>query len=368
MSSAKTAKAMIVAFKGAELTADQEAFFKDVNPFGYILFSRTALGNIQNPDQVRKLTDQLRKISGRDDVPILIDQEGGRVQRLREPQWPELPAARIIGDLYAKDHEAGLHAAHLHTQCIAASLRGIGVNTDCAPVLDLITDGTHNAIGDRGYSTNKHHVITLASYVANEFIKGGIIPTIKHIPGYGQVTDVDPHLGLPVVDASAEYLFENDFRVFRDVIGNLPVGGFYGMNAHLVYKAFDPDTVSTFSEKITRGITRGTAIGFDGLLMADAIEMTALGGTMAERCQRFWAAGGDVALHCTGDQDEIAAIAKIAPDMSDDLWDKQRTAEEIRREQQVYFDDNAPELARELLDLLHKHGVTWAINKISPSN
>jgi beta-N-acetylhexosaminidase len=368
MTSSQTAKAVIVAFQGSVLSDEQQAFFREINPFGYIIFSRKDIGNVESPEQLLRLTDQLRAVSGRADVPILIDQEGGRVQRLREPLWPELPAARVIGDLYARDHDAGLQAAHLHTQTIAASLRGIGVNTVCSPVLDLVTDSTHNAIGDRGYSIDRSQVVTLASYVALEFLKGGIIPTMKHIPGYGQVTDIDPHLGLPVVHASAEYLQDNDFRVFRDVIGNLPHGGFYGMNAHVIYKAFDLETVSTFSKLITTGITRGPSVGFDGLLMADAIEMNALCGTMPERCQKFWQAGGDIALHCTGKQDEIDAIAKIAPDVTNAVWDKQKQAEETRRSMQVYFDNDAHQWARQLHELLLKHDVTWAINKISPSN
>ena len=365
--SAATAKAMIVAFAGSVLSDDQIAFFKEINPFGYALFLRKDLGNIQNPEQVKRLTDQLREISGRENVLIALDQEGGRVQRLREPHWPELPAARVLGDLYAKNAEAGLEATRLHTRCIAACLRQIGANTVFAPCADLVTDGTHNAIGDRGFSTDKDHVVTLVTTVVEEFLKGGIIPTLKHLPGYGQV-DVDPHLALPEINATNAYLQDHDFYVFREIIKKLPTDSFYGMNAHVKYNGIDPDDVSTFSKIMTNDITRGAAVGFKGLLMADAIEMNALGGTMAERCQKFWAAGGDVALHCTGKEDEIKAIADIAPDMSEDLWFKQRKAESIRRESQVYFEDDAHELAQHLLHLLHTHDVQWAINKISPSN
>lgn len=365
--SATSAKAMIVAFAGSSLSDDQKSFFKDINPFGYILFSRTSLGNIQNPDQVKHLTDQLREVSGRADVPILIDQEGGRVQRLREPLWPELPAARVIGDLYAEDHELGLEAARLHTQCIASCLRGIGVNTVCAPVADLVTDSTHNAIGDRGFSVHKEHVIALVTAVVQEFLKGGVIPTLKHLPGYGRV-NVDPHMSLPEVNENNAFLQDNDFYVFREIIKRAQADSFYGMNAHVKYNFIDPENVSTFSKIITTDVTRGAMVGFKGLLMADAIEMGALGGTMAERCQKFWAAGGDIALHCTGNEDEIAAIARVAPDVSDDLWFKQQKAESIRREQQDYFDDNPLELAHQLQTLLHQQGVQWAINKVSPSN
>lgn len=365
--STASAKAMIVAFAGSELSAEQMAFFKDVNPFGYILFSRASLGNIQNPDQVKRLTDQLREVSGRADVPILIDQEGGRVQRLRQPLWPELPAARVIGDLYADDHDLGLQAARLHTQCIASCLRGIGVNTVCAPVADLVTNSTHNAIGDRGFSVHKDHVVTLVSAVVQEFLKSGIIPTLKHFPGYGRV-DVDPHLALPEVNENNAFLQDNDFYVFREIIKKVPADSFYGMNAHVKYNFIDPENISTFSKIITTDVIRGAMIGFKGLLMADAIEMGALGGTMPERCQKFWAAGGDIALHCTGNEDEIAAIARVAPDVSDEVWFKQRKAESIRHEQQDYFEDDAKQLAHQLQSLLVDQGVQWAINTVSPSN
>jgi beta-N-acetylhexosaminidase len=367
MTSPTAAKAMIVAFPGAELTAEQQAFFKDINPFGYALFLRKDLGNIQNPAQVRRLTDQLREISGREDVPIALDQEGGRVQRLREPHWPEIPAARVIGDLYHKNPDVGLEAAKLHTRVIASALRGIGANTVFGPCADLITDGTHNAIGDRGFSIDKDSVITLVTTVVHEFLKGGIIPTLKHIPGYGQV-DIDPHLALPEINASNAFLQDNDFYVFREIIRKLPADSFYGMNAHVKYNGIDPDHISTFSKIVTHDITRGAAVGFKGLLIADAVEMNALGGTMDERCRKFWDAGGDVALHCTGKEDEIAAIAQIAPDVSDEIWFKQKEAESIRYEEYVYKDDDAHDLARQLLALLHTHDVQWAINKISPSN
>ncbi len=362
-----TTKAMIVAFAGSTLSDEQAAFFKDINPFGYILFSRAALGNIQDPEQVKRLTDQLRDISSRDDVPILIDQEGGRVQRLREPLWPELPAARVIGDLYRVDADIGLEAARLHTRCIAACLRNAGINTVCAPVADLVTDTTHNAIGDRGFSTDKDTVVTLVTTIAEEFIKGGIIPTLKHIPGYGQV-DIDPHLGLPEIHATNAYLQDNDFYVFREIINRLPANSFYGMNAHVKYTQIDPQNVSTFSKIITHDVTRGAMIGFQGLLMADAIEMNALGGTMAERCQKFWQAGGDLALHCTGVAGEIAAIADVAPYVSDDIIMKQQQAERARITGQVYSDDDPHALVGQLLKLLQARDVQWAINKISPSN
>ena len=293
--------AFITGCEGLTLTTDEAAFVRDHRPAGLILFAR----NCDTHDQVRRLTDAYRTAIGEQDVLVLIDQEGGRVQRLKPPHWRALPPASAFGALYTKDPKRGLDAARLAARVAAQELAALGISMNCAPVLDLPSPGAHDIIGDRAYGTEVAAVVALARAVAGGLIAGGVLPVIKHIPGHGRAT-ADSHLELPVVSASAQDLRTYDFAPFH-ALADLPAA----MTAHVVYTALDPKEPATTSLTVVQDVIRGE-IGFDGLLMSDDLGMKALAGTMQQRTERSLFAGCDVVLHCNGNLSEMRDVASAA--------------------------------------------------------
>ena len=297
--------AAIFGCAGPGLSEAERDFFRDADPLGFILFAR----NCHSFDQLRALTGDLRAAVGRADAPILIDQEGGRVARLKPPLGHRVPAARRIGERYERDADAGRAAAWAAGRLIAADLTALGIDVDCAPVLDLARPETTKAIGDRSWSGDPHAVGELGRAVAEGLLAGGVLPVIKHMPGHGRAR-VDSHEELPTVDAPASELAASDFMPFR-VLSGLPLG----MTAHVRYTAIDPDRPATHSPTVIADIVRGH-IGFDGLLMTDDLAMRALEGTPGLRARRSLAAGCDIALHCTGRLDEMRDVAANVSPMS----------------------------------------------------
>ncbi len=276
---------------GPLLGPEEAAFFRDAQPWGFILFGR----NVVTPDQVRALVADLRATVGRPDAPVLIDQEGGRVQRLGPPHWPRMPPGRDYADM-------DLEIAWLGGRLIAHDLRALGINVDCAPVLDVPTPGAHDVIGDRAYGTEPGAVARIARALAEGLIAGAVAPIIKHIPGHGRAA-ADSHLDLPVVDASLADLEAHDFAPFA-ALADMPMA----MTAHVVYAAVDPERPATTSAAVIDKVIRG-AIGFDGLLISDDLSMKALAGDYTVRARASLDAGCDVVLHCNGNMDEMRAVA-----------------------------------------------------------
>lgn len=293
--------AVIFGCAGTTLTEAETAFFAARDPLGFILFQR----NCENPRQVADLTAELRDAVGRQEAPVLIDQEGGRVQRLKPPHWPKRPPAAIFGALAATDADAGKRAAWLNSRAIAGDLLALGVDVDCLPCLDLAIDGAHAVIGDRAYGAAPGSVAALGLAAAEGLLSGGVLPVVKHMPGHGRAS-VDSHDALPVVTTSLRELHETDFAPFR-ALSHLPIG----MTAHVVYEAVDPDQPASLSAKVIGDVIRGD-IGFDGLLLSDDLSMGALGGSIAERTGGVLDAGCDVVLHCNGDMEEMEDVAKAA--------------------------------------------------------
>lgn len=299
-------RAAIYGCAGLQLNDAERSFFAEAEPWGFILFSR----NIDNPTQVAVLTSEMREIAGRD-VPVLIDQEGGRVARFRPPHWRVYPPGRHYGDLFARSEQDGLEAARLASRLMAAELYAVGVNVNCLPVLDVPVPGAHDVIGDRAYGETPEPVIALARAAADGLFEGGVLPIIKHIPGHGRA-GADSHLSLPIVNTDVKTLNLTDFLPFQ-ALADMPIA----MTAHVVYSAIDPDAPATTSRKVIADVIRGI-IGFDGLLMSDDVSMQALSGTIAERTHASLKAGCDLALHCNGKMDEMEAVAGEAPLLTGD--------------------------------------------------
>ena len=299
---------MLPAFLGLSgpiLTDAERGLIREADPAGFILFGR----NIEDPAQLRALTDSLRGLSGRADLAILVDQEGGRVARLRPPQWPAFPAAGRFAALYARAPISAIEAARVNGLAIALTLAGAGINVDCAPALDLAHEGGDAIVGDRSFGAEPMQVAALGGAMLDGLAAGGVAGVIKHLPGHGRAT-ADTHHALPVVDASAEALAA-DLAPFRALAGRAPMA----MTAHIVYPAWDPDRPATLSPAVIDLIR--TEIGFEGLLMTDDIAMNALSGTMAERAQAAIAAGCDVVLHCSGEAADNEALAGALGGMSE---------------------------------------------------
>jgi beta-N-acetylhexosaminidase len=289
--------AAILGCAGTTLTAEEAAFFRDVKPWGFILFKR----NIADPNQVRALTAALRETVGRPDAPILIDQEGGRVARLGAPHWKKYPPGRAYGALVANDPLVAREITRLGARLIAHDLLDLGINVDCVPVLDVPDPQGHEIIGDRAYGDTPEQVATLGRAAAEGLLAGGVLPIIKHIPGHGRAMS-DSHLELPVVKAKLAELDARDFAPFR-VLSDMPMA----MTAHVVYTAIDRNRPATTSRKAIKKIIR-ESIGFDGLLMSDDLSMKALSGDFKQRAKDSLAAGCDVVLHCNGDMAEMKAV------------------------------------------------------------
>ena len=289
---------LILGLAGTALTDEERGFFREADPAGFILFKR----NVTHRAQMKALTDELRTIAGREDVPILIDQEGGRVARMQPPEWPAFPAGKAFDALYDVAPMSAIEAARVNAQALALMLREVGVNVDCLPLLDVRQPGAHDIIGDRALGTEPLRVAALGRAVIEGLRAGGAVGVVKHMPGHGRSMS-DSHVELPVVDASAEDL-ETDLAPFR-TLNRAPMG----MTAHVVYTAWDKDQPGSLSAKVIGEIIRGR-IGFDGLLMSDDLGMHALKGSFTDRTAGVIAAGCDIALHCSGDMDEMQACAE----------------------------------------------------------
>ena len=277
-----------IGLSGPSLTDDERRFLLEAQPAGIILFAR----NCQDRAQLKALTDSLRDLFARDDLPILIDQEGGKVARLKPPSWPAFPSGGAFADLYEKAPISAIEAARLNGLALAATLAEVGVTVDCAPVLDLRQAGAHDVIGDRAFGDEPMRVAALGRGLLDGFREGGVVGVVKHMPGHGRAR-ADSHVELPVVDVAAEAL-ESDLAPFRS-LRDAPMA----MTAHVLYRAWDPERCATLSATVIGEIIRGR-IGFDGLLMSDDIAMEALEGTLGARARAAIRAGCDVVLHCSG--------------------------------------------------------------------
>jgi len=297
-------RALIIGVSGTELTAQEVSFLKAFDPWGLILFKR----NIEHPQQVKALTEAFRKAVGRPDAPVLVDQEGGRVQRLTKPHWPLYPTGETFGRIGRIDPESAKKAAYLGAYLIGIDLISVGISVDCLPVLDIPVAGAHDVIGDRAYGRDAEIVSVLGRAAAEGLMASGVIPIMKHIPGHGRA-GVDSHLDLPIVDAPLSAL-ETDFIPFK-ANADVPMA----MTAHVVYEAIDPQNPATTSKTVIDTIIRGK-IGFDGLLMGDDVSMQALKGPIAERATASLAAGCDVVLHCNGHFDEMLDLAAVVPELT----------------------------------------------------
>jgi beta-N-acetylhexosaminidase len=291
----------IYGLAGPFLSVAEAAFFAEAQPWGFILFAR----NIENPEQVRALTASLRATVNDPRAPILIDQEGGRVARLKPPHWKARPPAARFGALYAGNPEAAREATYLNARLIAHDLCELGINVDCLPVLDVPQPGAHDIIGDRAFASDPGIVIALGRAQIEGLMDGGVLPVMKHIPGHGRAGS-DSHLELPRVAAEMEELSALDFVTFRS-LDTCPMA----MTAHVVYDSIDPQRPATTSPKVVRDVIRGE-IGFDGLLMSDDLSMKALAGPLNVRAKAALFAGCDVVLHCNGDMDEMKDVASEA--------------------------------------------------------
>lgn len=291
-------KAMILGCAGKALSADEIAFYRNERPWGFILFAR----NIGEPDQIGDLVGAMRDSVGRPDAPVFIDQEGGRVQRLRPPIAPNYPAGSALGALYRTDQDVGVRATWLLSRLHAFDLARLGITADCLPVLDVPVAGASEVIGSRAYGMDAETVAIMGKAAAEGLMAGGVLPVMKHMPGHGRAS-LDTHFELPTVDASLDELRAQDFAPFKQ-LNHLPMG----MTAHVIFSAVDPTAPATTSAKVVEQIIRGE-IGFDGLLMSDDTSMKALSGDFPDKARAILAAGCDIVLHCNGVMDEMAGIA-----------------------------------------------------------
>lgn len=298
-------RAFITGVSGTELTAAEREFIRDLRPWGFILFKR----NVATPAQVAALVAELRTAAGVADAPVLIDQEGGRVQRLGPPHWPVYPPGAVFSTLYDTDSALGLTAARLSARLIAADLADLGITVDCLPLADVPVPDADAVIGNRAYGTEPGKVAAIARAVTEGLEQGGVLPVLKHIPGHGRAT-ADTHFKLPTVDTPRDELERTDFAAFKP-LSDLPMA----MTAHVVFSAVDPAHPATTSATMIADVIRG-AIGFQGLLMSDDVSMNALSGNIAERTRAIFAAGCDVALHCNGNIEEMRAVAGQTPELS----------------------------------------------------
>jgi beta-N-acetylhexosaminidase len=297
-------RAFITGLAGPALTDVERAFLRDAEPWGLIVFRR----NVADPGALARLVEECRAALGRP-APVLIDQEGGRVQRLGPPHWPKYPPAAAYGALFDKDRAAGLAAARLGARLVAADLSAMGIDVDCMPLADVPVAGADAVIGDRAFGNDPQKVAALAGAFAEGLADGGVLPVVKHLPGHGRAT-ADSHQRLPLVMAERAELEISDFAAFRPLAG-LPLA----MTAHVVFTALDPIAPATTSAVIVREVIRGS-IGFQGLLMSDDVSMGALSGPVGERTRAALAAGCDVVLHCNGNMDEMLQVAAAAPSLA----------------------------------------------------
>ena len=330
--------ALITGVSGTSLTADESRFLKDVQPAGLILFSR----NCETREQIKALVQEARAAAGSGPMLVLIDQEGGRVQRLRPPLGRTLPPGQAYAQLYVHDPEAAKSAAFQVARLVAEELKELGIDTNCAPVLDVPVPGAHDIIGDRAYGTTPEGIAVLAREVARGYMSGGVLPVIKHIPGHGRAT-ADSHFELPVVAEPRDVLSSSDFAPFR-VLNTMPAA----MTAHVVFSAIDASAPASTSEIVTRDVIRGE-IGFDGLLMSDDLCMKALSGAMRSRAESVIRAGSDLALHCNGDFAEMCAAAEGLPQLAGKALTRFKRAHAVTARLEDFDESEAIWLLAEML-------------------
>jgi len=330
-------RAFITGLAGPALSDAERQFLRDQQPWGVVLFAR----NLEDADQTRALTADICATLERERVPILIDQEGGRVQRIGPPVCRSYPPAKAYGDLYGREPVQGVEAARLGAKLIGIDLSDLGITVNCMPVLDVLTEETDPAIGNRSYGDDADTVLTLGGAVADGLAAAGIMPVMKHMPGHGRAK-VDSHKKLPIIETELEVLDVTDFKPFRLWARRIPAG----MTAHVVLTAVDDANPATLSDKVIGGIIR-RRFGFDGLLMTDDISMGALEGPVGERAERAIRAGCDLVLHCSGDADEMAAVAAAVPELEGDALRRAdaafgpapRTPVQDRKSLHARFDD-----------------------------
>jgi beta-N-acetylhexosaminidase len=298
-------RAFITGVSGVALTSEEVLFLRDAQPWGLILFKR----NVESPAQLRALVESFRGAVGRADAPVLIDQEGGRVQRLGPPHWPGYPAGGEYGRLWDRDRAAAVGAARLGARLIANDLLSVGIDVDCLPLADVPAAGADPVIGDRAYGETVEKVSAIANAIAQGLLEGGVLPVLKHLPGHGRATS-DSHVRLPKVTADRASLETSDFAAFRP-LAHLGLG----MTAHVVFSAIDPSAPATTSFTMVQEVIRGS-IGFEGALMSDDISMGALSGPVEQRARDALAAGCDLVLHCNGEIAEMRAIAAAVPSLA----------------------------------------------------
>lgn len=303
-SQGSASRAFITGLSGLTITPLERAFLREARPFGLIIFKR----NISDAKQVADLVGNFRDIVGWE-APVLVDQEGGRVQRLGPPHWPAYPPGAVFSALYDRNPASGLAAARMGAHLIAADLKALGIDVDCLPLADVPVSEADPIIGDRAYGTEPAKVAAIAGAVAEGLLAGGVLPVLKHLPGHGRAR-ADSHKELPVVDTDRATLERTDFAAFQP-LKDLPMG----MTAHVVFSAIDAHAPATTSVTMVREVIRGF-IGFSGLLMSDDVSMGALSGTIAGRSQAALAAGCDVVLHCNGDLAEMSEVASVAPELT----------------------------------------------------
>lgn len=308
-------KAFITGVSGTALSSAERRFIASERPWGFILFRR----NVETPSQAISLIRELRSALGEANAPVLIDQEGGRVQRLQPPHWPAYPAGAVFGRLYDIDPALGLTAARLSARLIADDLSRLGISVDCLPLADVPVAGADAVIGDRAYGSEAAKVAAIARAVTTGLEQGGILPVLKHIPGHGRAA-ADSHIELPSVDASENELDRTDFAAFRP-LADLPMA----MTAHVVFTALDPAHPATTSATMINKVIRGS-IGFQGLLMSDDVSMNALAGTIADRTAAVFAAGCDMVLHCNGKLEEMCEVARATPELTGRAKERAATA------------------------------------------
>jgi beta-N-acetylhexosaminidase len=318
-------RAFITGVSGPALSPEEREFLRAQLPWGFILFKR----NIEIPSQVAHLVRELRDSIGQPDAPVLIDQEGGRVQRLGPPHWPAYPSGAVFGVLYDLDPALGLSAARLSARLIAADLTDLGVTVDCLPLADVPVAGADAVIGKRAYGTEPKKVAAIGRAVTEGLEQGGVLPVLKHIPGHGRAT-ADTHFRLPEVDTPKTELERTDFAAFQP-LADLPMA----MTAHVVFSALDPAHPATTSATIIEQVIRGV-IGFQGLLMSDDVSMNALSGSIAERTRAIFAAGCDVVLHCNGKLDEMREVAAETPELAGLALERARRALASRKVPQAF--------------------------------
>ena len=311
--------AAILGCAGTALTDEEKVFFEAIDPLGFILFAR----NVETPDQVRDLVRSLRETVGRN-APVLIDQEGGRVQRLKPPHWPARPPMSAFGRLARHDLPQGRRAARLNAHLIAAELSDLGIDVDCLPLLDIPVEGSDNIIGDRAFGSDPALVADLGRAVIDGLLDGGVMPIVKHIPGHGRAT-VDSHKALPVVATERATLESTDFASFR-ALRDAP----WAMTAHVIYSAYDDRRPATLSPVVVEQVIRGF-IGCEAVLLSDDLSMQALSGSFRDRAAESLEAGCDVVLHCNGRMDEMLGVAEGLRPLDDAALMRLAVAEERRR-------------------------------------